>query len=83
MVNECTAITSRLFFLQLFFAFFRTNCKPMHFEWETVHRQYSAPSSYIYVNIFDFFKQTSSRTEMIMLHGTPVSQTINVRHKTK
>ena len=104
-------------------------------ERESVHRQCSAPSSYLYVNIFDFlsrppqklkrtcstnqnererkrerererdasegvcadctahslvicqyfrfFKQASSKTEMIVLHSTHVSQTIDVLHKTK
>ena len=32
---------------------------------------------------FRFFKQTSSKTEMIVLHSTHVSQTIDVLHKTK
>ena len=38
-------------------------------ERESVRTQYSAPSSYIYVNIYDFFKQTSSKTETNMLHN--------------
>ena len=38
-------------------------------EREIVRTQYGAPSSYISVNINDFFKQTSSKTEANMLHN--------------
>ena len=63
------------------FVLHRTKCKPMHFWMEAF---YSAPSSYlVYVNISDFFKQTSSKAETNVLHRTSVTPTINVLHKNK
>ena len=80
------------------FVLHRTKCKPMDFEWErfsdererereSVRRQYSAPSSYIYVNISDFLsrppqklKRTCS-TECVFLRQLSCSTERNKRER--